>query len=51
MLDSPLAARQPVVRTKVVVLAWAFDLLYRDDYLERIVSAPERFGELEVSAS
>jgi hypothetical protein len=48
--DAAAAGMGPVVRTKVVVLAWAFDLLYRDDYLERIVSAPERFGELEVTA-
>jgi len=41
----------PLVRTKVVVLAWAFDSLYRSDYLERLVSKPERFGELEVTAS
>src|SRR2546428_68521 len=44
------AGMGPVVRTKVVVLAWAFDSLYRDDYLERIVSEPDRFGEIEVSA-
>lgn len=48
--DADIAGMGPVVRTKVVVLAWAFDALYRDDYLERIVQHPERFGELEVSA-
>src|SRR5207253_109149 len=45
--DAAAAGMGPVVRTKAVVLAWAFDLLYRDDDLDRIVSAPERFGELE----
>jgi hypothetical protein len=48
--DASVAGMGPVVRTKVVVLAWAFDSLYRDDYLERIVHQPDGFGELEVSA-
>lgn len=48
--DDAAAGMGPVVRTKVVVLAWAFDALYRDDYLERIVKDPERFGEIEVTA-
>jgi hypothetical protein len=48
--DDAAAGMGPIVRTKVVVLAWAFDSLYRDDYLERIVRDPERFGELEVRA-
>jgi hypothetical protein len=48
--DAAVAAMGPVVRTKVIVLAWAFDSLYRDDYLERIVREPDRFGELEVGA-
>ena len=40
----------PLVRTKVVVLAWAFDSLYRDDYLKRLVRDPVRFGDIEVKA-
>jgi hypothetical protein len=48
--DDAAAGMGPVVRTKVVVLAWAFDSLYRDDYLERIVNEPERFGEIAVEA-
>src|SRR6059058_3568617 len=44
------AGMGPVVRTKVVVIAWAFDALYRDDYLQRIVNDPDRFGEIEVGA-
>jgi hypothetical protein len=48
--DDAAAGMGPLVRTKVVVLAWAFDSLYRSDYLERVVRKPERFGELEVTA-
>jgi hypothetical protein len=48
--DAATAGMGPVVRTKVVVLAWAFDSLYRDDYLKRIVRDPVRFGEIEVPA-
>ncbi|MFL5886846.1 MAG: hypothetical protein ACJ77M_17390 [Thermoleophilaceae bacterium] len=48
--DDAAAGMGPVVRTKVVVLAWAFDSLYRDDYLERIVNDPVPFGEIEVGA-
>lgn len=50
--DDPVAAGMgPVVRTKVVILAWAFDSLYRDDYLERLATGPERFGaEVEARA-
>jgi hypothetical protein len=48
--DDAIAGMGPVVRTKVVLLAWAFDSLYGDDYLDRIVKQPERFGELEVGA-
>jgi hypothetical protein len=47
--DDAAAGMGPVVRTKVVVLAWAFDSLYRDDYLKRIVNDPDRFGDIEVS--
>ena len=49
-VDAAAADMGPLVRTKVVVLAWAFDSLYRGDYLERLVRKPERFGELEVTA-
>lgn len=48
--DAAVTGMGPVVRTKVVLLAWSFDALYGDDYLERIVRRPERFGELEVPA-
>lgn len=48
--DDAAAGMGPVVRSKVVVLAWAFDSLYRDDYLERIVHDPVPFGEIEVGA-
>ena len=48
--DAATAGMGPIVRTKVVVLAWAFDSLYRDDYLKRLVRDPVRFGDIEVKA-
>jgi hypothetical protein len=48
--DIDVAGLGPIVRTKVVILAWSFDAMYSDDYLDRIVSQPERFGELEAPA-
>jgi hypothetical protein len=40
-----------VVRTKLLVLAWAFDRTYAGDLLPALASEPERFGRLELSAS
>ena len=37
----------PLVRTKLLVLAWGHDRSYGEDYLERIDRAPERFGDFE----
>jgi hypothetical protein len=40
-----------VVRTKLLVLAWAYDRTYAEGLLSRVASEPERFGRLELSAS
>jgi hypothetical protein len=41
----------PLVRTKLLVLAWAYDRTYGEGFLPRIASEPEHFGRLEVSAT
>ena len=38
-----------VVRTKLLVLAWAYDSCYDEGYTERLASKPQRFGKLELS--
>ena len=40
-----------VVRTKLLVLAWAYDRTYAEGLLPRVASEPERFGRLELSPS
>ena len=39
-----------VVRTKLLVLAWAYDACYHEGLTRRLVSKPERFGKLEVQS-
>jgi hypothetical protein len=39
----------PVVRTKLLVLAWANDAVYEEDYLDRIEKAPQGFGNFELA--
>ena len=41
----------PLVRTKLLVLAWAYDRTYSEALLTRIASEPEHFGRLELSAA
>jgi hypothetical protein len=38
-----------VVRTKLIVLAWAYDRTYEADLLPRIDRKPDRFGRLELT--
>src|SRR3954449_12688505 len=40
-----------LVRTKLLVLAWAYDRTYGDGFLPRICRKPERFGRIELSAT
>jgi hypothetical protein len=39
----------PLVRTKLLVLAWAYDRTYSESLLSRIAREPEHFGRLELS--
>jgi hypothetical protein len=39
-----------VVRTKVLVLGWAYDQLYGGALLEQLAHKPQRFGRLELPA-
>ena len=39
-----------VVRTKLLLLAWAFDRTYADDYTNRLARQPQRFGRLTLSS-
>jgi hypothetical protein len=41
----------PLVRTKLLVLAWAYDRTYSETLLPRIAREPEHFGRLELSAT
>jgi len=41
----------PLVRTKLLVLAWAYDRTYSETLLTRIAREPEHFGRLELSAT
>lgn len=41
----------PLVRTKLLVLAWAYDRTYGESFLPRIAREPEHFGRLELSAT
>jgi hypothetical protein len=40
-----------LVRTKLLVLAWAYDRTYGEGFLFRIERDPERFGRLELSGA
>ena len=39
----------PLVRTKLLVLAWAYDQTYSEGLLTRIAREPEHFGRLELT--
>jgi hypothetical protein len=41
----------PLVRTKMLVLAWAYDRTYGESFLPRIEREPEHFGRIELSAT
>ncbi len=45
------AGMGPVVRTKVLVLAWAYDRVYGESLLRDIQRKPRSFGSLELSAA
>jgi hypothetical protein len=40
-----------VIRTKLLILAWAYDRTYGEGLLPRVATEPERFGRLELSPS
>ena len=40
----------PLVRTKLAVLAWAYDHCYEDDLLERVSHSPDHYGAYDQSA-
>jgi len=40
-----------LVRTKLLVLAWAYDRTYGEGFLPRICRKPHRFGRMELSAT
>jgi hypothetical protein len=40
-----------VVRTKLLLLAWAFDHTYADDYTDRLAHQPQRFGRLTLTSA
>jgi hypothetical protein len=50
-LGSEVTGIGPLVRTKLLVLAWAYDRTYGEGFLPRIDREPERFGRLELSAT
>jgi hypothetical protein len=50
LADEPVAIA-PLVRTKLLVLAWAYDRTYGESFLPRIAREPEHFGRLELSAT
>ena len=41
----------PLVRTKTIVLAWAYDRTYGESFLPRLERDPEHFGRLELLAT
>jgi hypothetical protein len=50
-LGDDAAGIAPLVRTKLLVLAWAYDRTYGGGFLARIAREPEHFGRLELSAT
>ena len=45
--DDP-AGLAPLVRTKVLVLGWAYDYLYGERFLQKVARKPQSFGRLEL---
>jgi hypothetical protein len=41
----------PLIRTKVIVLAWAYDRTYGEGFLPRLERDPEYYGRLELAAT
>jgi hypothetical protein len=50
-LDDDPTGIAPLVRTKLLVLAWAYDRTYGGGFLPKIDREPEHFGRLELSAT
>jgi hypothetical protein len=50
-LDGRPVSIAPLVRTKLLVLAWAYDRTYGVSFLPRLAREPEHFGRLELSAT
>jgi|SRR5947209_2378574 len=48
--DDP-AGLGPVVRTKVLVLAWAYDRLYGRNLSRQLARKPQQFGRFELASS
>jgi hypothetical protein len=46
-----LAELRATVRTKIVLLACAYDTEYDDSYCRRIARNPQRFGDYEIASS
>jgi hypothetical protein len=51
VLEDDAAGMRPLVRTKLLVLAWAYDRTYGERLLTRIEREPELFGRIELSAA
>jgi hypothetical protein len=49
--DDDAGGMNAVVRTKLLVLAWAYDRTYGEGLLPRIATEPEGFGRLELTPS
>lgn len=50
-LEHDAAGMRPLVRTKLLVLAWAYDRTYGERLLTRIEHEPERFGRVQLRAA
>ena len=48
--ESDAAGMGAIVRTKLLVLAWAYDRAYAEDLSRQIARKPQRFGKLELAA-
>ena len=51
MTRANLAELRATVRTKIVLLACAYDVEYDDSYCRRIARNPQRFGDYELTSS
>jgi hypothetical protein len=49
--DDDPSGMAAVIRTKLLILAWAYDRTYGEGLLPRVATEPERFGRLELSHS